>query len=135
MFEDLKEKVKKQEEKKVIQKALSTSNKFSKQRSHQFTTADEVIDYIRFKYPLTCFVQIINLDKTDAEGYPETNTKKIKEVNVTYKSTNTFGYRGKLTGAKVNYVFFQYDIVLAFVHNGEYKVIRQKINAESERDY
>jgi hypothetical protein len=128
MFEDFKEQVQTKHEKDIVNKALSASNRFTKQKSHKFESIDAVIDAVNFKYPEACFVQIVNLDKTDVDGYPETNTLKIHEVRITYNSTNTFNHQGRLVGTHLNNVSFTYRLVLVFVKAGEYKMIAQNVN-------
>lgn len=120
----------------AVKRALnSNSNRLTKVKAVKYTTIEETVEYLKFEFPDAAFVQIINLDKLDVDGYPETVTRKIREVKVSFNSTNTYSYRGRLTGATVNSVTFQYRIVLAFVKDGLCKSITQKVSSSPRDNY
>ena len=121
----------------VLNKALSpnTNSRLSKTNTYKYRDIESVIEAVKFEYPDAAFTQIVNLDKIDIQGYPEVNTRKIREVRLTTSSTNTYSNHGKLIGAKVNNVSFNYRLVLVFVKDGAYKMITQNINGESNRGY
>jgi hypothetical protein len=115
-------------------KASGTS-RLGKVKAKRYSDPDTVIEDIKFEYPSAAYIQIINLDKIDVQGYPEVHTRKIREVKVTASSTNSYSQRGRLIGAQVNNVSFCYSLVLVFVKDGAYKAISQRINGESNRGY
>ncbi len=142
MYEDFKEGVKEKAdqnyERDLLNRAVvkdSVTSRISKATTYKFNDIDNVIDAVKFEHPTAAFIQIINLNKIDAQGYPEVNTRKIRDIQVTASSTNTFNTHGKLIGANVNNVSFNYRLVLVFVKDGAYKMITQNINGECNRGF
>jgi DNA-binding TFAR19-related protein (PDSD5 family) len=155
MFEDFKNQVQAKQEKQIAENFLATAqpipksneeaaltkalspnsnSRLSKVNTYRYKDAESVIEAVMFEYPDAAFVQIVNLDKKDIQGYPEVSTRKVREVKVTASSVNTY-WHGKITGAEVKNVSFSYRLVLVFVKDGEYKMLAQNINGQSNRSY
>jgi len=139
MFEDFKETVKSKadqdKERDLLNRAVvkdAVTSRLTKATIYRFNNIDEIIEAVKFEYPAAAFVQIVNLDKIDTQGYPEVNTRKIRDVRVTASSVNTY-WHGKITGSEVKNVSFNYRLVLVFVKDGAYKMISQNINGETSK--
>ncbi|MFA5365186.1 MAG: hypothetical protein WC325_08415 [Candidatus Bathyarchaeia archaeon] len=132
---ELSEEIKRIEEQAAF-KALSpclnsdkkSMSRMGKVKAHKFFSVKDVLETVTFEQPTACFLQVVNMDKIDSDGFPEVNTIKIKDSKISWDGTNTFSH-GKLVGSTVNYVYFSYRLVLAFISRGEYKLVIQNIKS------
>ena len=72
-------------EKKIVDKAIPQKQP-QKLNSFKFTTVDELADIIRFQYPKAAFMDVVNLDELDPEGFPKLSHRKLRGSTLTYQS-------------------------------------------------
>lgn len=129
------------EDKAVIERATNIINgkkglgRLQRVTTYKYKGQSDLEQTVVFEYPTACYLQTINLDKLDAEGYPTVNCEQLKRPIVTQSNTNTYSNHGKLIGSEVKDVSFSYKIVLAFVKNGCYRMIAQNVEGHSNRGY
>lgn len=104
-------------EKKIVSSAIPANQPKQKLNRFKYTGLEDLEKEIAFQYPRVSFMVVTNLDTLDADGFPTSNTHKIRAMRVDYNATNTYSH-GKLIGAQVRQVNIEFGIASCMVKNG-----------------